>query len=84
MVLWQAYTPKLCSLSVAYTACFRLLYIICFMFMCSCHCGVFLQAFTVLCGSLNLPPDVMIVEYFCDKEKTQLYLHETKELLVSV
>lgn len=54
------------------------------MFMCSCHCGVFLQAFTVLCGSLNLPPDVMIVEYFCDKEKTQLYLHETKELLVSV
>lgn len=42
-----------------------------------------IQAFTLWCGTLNFPPDALIVEYFCDKERAQLYLHETKELLVS-
>ncbi len=26
---------------------------------------------------------MLVVEYFCDKEKTELHIHETKELQVS-
>ena len=42
-----------------------------------------MQAFTFLCGTQVLPSlDMMIVEYFCDKEKTELHPQHTKELQV--
>lgn len=41
------------------------------------------QAFMHLCGTPSLSsPEMLIVEYFCDKEKAELYAHETKELQV--
>ncbi len=43
-----------------------------------------LQAFTFLCGTPVLPSmDMMIVEYFCDKDKAELHIQETKELQVT-
>jgi len=42
------------------------------------------RAFTQLCGSLPYSPETVVVEYFCDKEKIQLYINETKELVVRV
>ena len=42
-----------------------------------------LQAFTFLCGTPVLPSmDMMIVEYFVDKDKAELHIQETKELQV--
>ena len=43
-----------------------------------------LQAFVQLYSSVPHPPETLVVEYFCDKEKTHLFFNETKPLIVSV
>ena len=59
------------------------------IFLLSCKCACVdealcfpVQSYTLLCGSIPHNPDTVIVEYFCDQEKAQLYYNETKELQV--
>ena len=42
----------------------------------------YFQAYSLLCGGLTLPQTTILVEYFCDQEKTYLQLSDTKQLSV--
>lgn len=41
------------------------------------------KAYSLLCGGLTLPQTTILVEYFCDQEKTYLQLSDTKQLSIS-
>ena len=43
---------------------------------------IYFQAYSLLCGGLTLPQTTILVEYFCDQEKTYLQLSDTKQLSV--